>query len=70
MIGFKVLSFRKIPEDIPIFLYHCRDDEEIPFEHLEIYAQKLPKATVRQIASGGHQLNNDLSLVGNDIKSL
>jgi uncharacterized protein len=59
-----------LPEDIPIFLYHCRDDEEIPFEHLEIYAQKLPKATVRQIASGGHQLNNDLSLVGNDIKSL
>lgn len=60
----------KLPEDVPIFLYHCRDDEEIPFDHLGLYAQNLPQATFRQIASGGHQLNNDLSLVAKDIKSL
>ena len=60
----------KLPEDVPIFLYHCRDDEEIPFDHLGLYAQNLPQATVREIASGGHQLNNDLSLVAKDIKSL
>jgi uncharacterized protein len=59
-----------LPKNVPIFLYHCRDDEEVPFEHLILYAQKLPKATVREIASGGHQLNNNLSLVAKDIKSL
>ena len=60
----------KLPKNVPIFLYHCRDDEEVPFEHLSIYARKLPQATVREIASGGHQLNNNLSLVANDIKTL
>lgn len=59
-----------LPKDIPIFLYHCRDDEEVPFEHLSIYAQKLPQATVREIANGGHQLINDLSRVARDISSL
>ena len=59
-----------LPKNVPIFLYHCRDDEEVPFEHLSIYARKLPQATVREIASGGHQLNNNLSLVANDIKTL
>jgi predicted alpha/beta hydrolase family esterase len=60
----------KLPEDVPVFLYHCRDDEEVPFDHLGLYAQNLPQATVREITSGGHQLNNDLSIVAKDIKSL
>jgi hypothetical protein len=59
-----------LPKNIPIFLYHSRDDEEVPFKHLSIYVQKLPQATVCEIASGGHQLNNDLSLIAKDIKSL
>jgi predicted alpha/beta hydrolase family esterase len=60
----------KLPEDMPVFLYHCRDDEEVPFAHLALYRQKLPQAAVREIASGGHQLNNDLTVVAKDIKSL
>lgn len=60
----------KLPKDVPIFLYHCRDDEEVPFDNLRLYSENLPQATVRQIVSGGHQLNNDLSLVAKDIKSL
>jgi len=60
----------KLPENVPIFLYHCRDDEEVPFDHLSHYAHKLPRATIREIGSGGHQLNNNLSLVAKDIKSL
>lgn len=59
-----------LPKNVTIFLYHCRDDEVVPFDHLSLYAQKLPQATVREIASGGHQLNNNLSLVAKDIKSL
>jgi pimeloyl-ACP methyl ester carboxylesterase len=60
----------KLPKNVPIFLYHSQDDEEVPFDHLELYAQYLPHATVRKITGGGHQLNNDLSLVAKDIKSL
>jgi predicted alpha/beta hydrolase family esterase len=59
-----------LPEHVPLFLYHCRDDQEVPFEHLSYYAQKLPWAKAREIATGGHQFNNDLSLVAKDIKSL
>jgi pimeloyl-ACP methyl ester carboxylesterase len=60
----------KLPEGVPVFLYHCRDDEVVPFDHLARYAQHLPQATIREIASGGHQVNNDLSLVAKDIKLL
>lgn len=60
----------KIHKSIPIFLYHSKDDEEVPFDHLELYAQHLPQATVRKITDGGHQLNNNLSNVAKDIKSL
>jgi len=56
--------------DIPTFLYHSRDDEIVPFAHLATYAQKLPQATTRGFDGGGHQFNNDLSVVAADIKSL
>ena len=60
----------KLPKSVPIFLYHSMDDEEVPFDHLELYSQNLLQATVREIANGGHQLNNDLTIVAKDIKSL
>jgi predicted alpha/beta hydrolase family esterase len=59
----------KLPAEAKIFLYHSPDDQTVPFAHLALYAKALPKAIVRQ-TSGGHQLNNDLSIVANDIKTL
>ena len=59
-----------LPPGIPVYLYHCRDDATVPFDHLALYAQALPEATVRAIDEGGHQLNDDLSTVGRDIASL
>jgi hypothetical protein len=32
--------------DVPIFLYHSRDDEVVPFAHLAMYAERLPLASV------------------------
>jgi predicted alpha/beta hydrolase family esterase len=60
----------KLPENIPIFLYHSIDDDVVPFEHLSLYAQKLPQATVHEIKTGGHQFNNDLKFVAKDISKL
>ena len=60
----------KLPPNVPIFLYHCQDDKEVPIEHLGLYAQQLPQAHIRQLPSGGHQLNQNASLVVNDIKSV
>lgn len=58
------------PRGALLFLYHCRDDEVVPFEHLELYAHLLPDATVRAFDTGGHQLDDNISVVAQDIKSL
>jgi uncharacterized protein len=59
----------KLPKDAKVFLYHSPDDQIVPFTHMALYAKKLTQATVRQ-TSGGHQLNNDLSIVAKDLKDL
>ena len=59
-----------LPPGVPVFLYHCQDDPIVPFDHLALYSQALPQATVRAHANGGHQLNNDLTAVARDIDSL
>jgi len=60
----------KLPGDLPIFFYHSRDDEWVPFAHLELYAKKLPHATFREFDGRGHQFDGDLSEVAHDIERL
>lgn len=60
----------KLPKQVPLFLYHSKDDDEVPIDHLKQYAKCLPMATLRTISKGGHQFNNDLSVVAKDIESL
>ena len=60
----------QLPKGVPIFLYHSRDDQWVPFAHLEMYADRIPQATVREFDGQGHQFNNDLSEVAADITRL
>jgi uncharacterized protein len=60
----------KLPGELPVFLYHSRDDEVVPFAHLALYAEKLAQATFRELDDRGHQFNEDLSEVARDIKRL
>ncbi|HVU14528.1 MAG TPA: alpha/beta fold hydrolase [Phototrophicaceae bacterium] len=60
----------RLPKGVPIFIYQAKDDEEVSIAHLAKYAEKLPQATIREIASGGHQLGNDLTPVAEDIQKL
>jgi uncharacterized protein len=57
----------KIPKGMPVFLYHSRDDEVVPFAHAALYAEKLPRATVRWFDGRGHQFADNLSEVARDI---
>ena len=41
----------------PLYLYHSRDDSEVPFQHLERYSRALPQATVRALDGRGHEFN-------------
>jgi uncharacterized protein len=53
------------------FLFHSRDDEEIPFPHLELYAQRLTDATVQALDGNGHLFDRgDLSEIIEAIRTL
>ena len=60
----------KLPDKVPVHLYHGHDDEIVPFAHLGLYAKALPQAVVRRLAGRNHQLNGDLSEVARDIELL
>ena len=58
----------KLPGGLPLFFYHSRDDEWVPFAHLALYREKVPQATVREFDGRGHQFDDDLSEVARDIQ--
>lgn len=60
----------RLPRDVPIFLYHGRDDDTVPFAHVELYARAVPRAHVRRLAGRDHQLDNKLSEAAADIRRL
>jgi serine hydrolase len=53
-----------------IFLYHSRDDPEVPFAHLAYYQGRLPTATARPIDGSEHSFVQGLPRLVDDIKSL
>lgn len=61
---------RHLDGKLPLFFYHCRDDEEVPFAQFMTYERELPWGHFRDLPVGGHQLNNDLTAVAQDIRSV
>lgn len=57
----------KLPEGLPVFFYHGRGDEVVPFGHLALYRERFPGATFRAFDGRGHQFGDDLSEVAGDI---
>jgi hypothetical protein len=57
----------KMPTGVPLFLYHGRDDEVVPFGHLSLYAKTFPRSHSRALAGRDHQLNDDLTEVADDV---
>jgi uncharacterized protein len=53
-----------------IFLYHSRDDPEVPFSHLGYYEEHLPAATARPIDGSEHSFLLGLPRLVDDIKGL
>lgn len=60
----------RVADRTPIFLYHSRDDSTVPFAHLALYADQLPQAKLRKFDHRGHQFENDLTEVAEDISHL
>jgi len=60
----------RLPAGVPIFFYHAKDDDTVPIAHVHLYAKAIPRAVVRIREWGRHQLQDDLSDVAEDIRSL
>ncbi|WP_158578452.1 alpha/beta fold hydrolase [Spongiactinospora rosea] len=60
----------RLPQETPIHVYHCRDDEVVPFAHLGLYAELLPQATTSAFDEGGHQLHGVEAAVAADLAKL
>jgi predicted alpha/beta hydrolase family esterase len=59
-----------VPAGVPVFLYHGTEDEIVPVAHVHLYAKAIPHAVVRSRERCNHQLNNDMSPVARDIRSV
>jgi predicted alpha/beta hydrolase family esterase len=60
----------RLPSNIPVHLYHGRNDEIVPFAHVGLYARVLPAAKVHPLEGRDHQLGDDLAEVARDIAAL
>jgi serine hydrolase len=55
----------------PTVLFHSRDDEVIPFAHLDLYAKRLPAAEVQPLDGYGHLYEKgDLTPILDAVRSL
>ena len=60
----------RLPAKVPVFFYHCQDDDTVPFSHLNQYKQKCKQGIFRELKQGGHLFNHDLSIIAKDIKTV
>lgn len=60
----------RLPPGVPVYLYHGIDDAVVPTAHVHLYAKAIPHAVVRMFERRDHQLNNDMSDVARDIRSV
>ena len=60
----------RLPPISRIFLYHSRDDDQVPFAHLGHYQEKLPQASARALAGREHSFTGGLPELVDDVRSL
>ena len=63
-------AFARLSAIGPMFFYHGHDDAVVPDAHLDLYGKALPHARLQRLAGRDHQLDDDLSEVAADIRSL
>lgn len=54
----------------PFFIYHNTDDQIVSSTHAKMYADKLPEAKVCVRGTGGHQFENGMRDVADDMLGL
>ena len=57
----------RLPQGVPVLVFHGLEDDTAPTSHADLYAQGIPQAQVHRLSGRDHQLNNDLSEVARAI---
>jgi pimeloyl-ACP methyl ester carboxylesterase len=57
----------RLPQDVPVHVFHGLQDETVPPAHADLYAHVVPQAHLHRLHGRDHQLNNDLSDVAKAI---
>ncbi|TYB39806.1 alpha/beta hydrolase [Micromonospora sp. AP08] len=59
----------RLPQGVPVQVFHGLQDETAPPSHADLYARAIPQAQLHLLPGRDHQLNNDLSEVAKTISS-
>ncbi|MGC1210488.1 MAG: alpha/beta fold hydrolase [Micromonospora sp.] len=59
----------RLPQGVPVHLFHGLQDETAPPLHADLYARAIPQAQLHRLPGRDHQLDNDLSEVAKIIKA-
>ncbi len=57
----------RLPDGVPVHVFHGLRDETAPPSHADLYASVIPQARVYRLPGRDHQLDNDLSQVAKAI---
>jgi predicted alpha/beta hydrolase family esterase len=60
----------RLPDGVPVHLFHGLEDETVPPAHADLYARVIPQARVHRLPGRDHQLGNDLAEVATVIRAL
>ena len=64
-------NFQNSLKDIPsVFLYHSKNDTDVPFENLKFYKTAFKNATVHELPGKEHTFPKGLPILVSDIKAL
>jgi pimeloyl-ACP methyl ester carboxylesterase len=57
----------RLPQGVPVHVFHGLQDETAPPSHGDLYAHAIPQAQLHRLPGRDHQLDNDLSEVAKTI---
>ena len=57
----------RLPQGVPVHVFHGLQDETAPQSHADLYARAIPQAKLHRLPGRDHQLDNDLSEVAKTI---
>jgi predicted alpha/beta hydrolase family esterase len=60
----------RLPEGVPVHLFHGLEDDTAASVHADLYARVIPQAQVHLLPGRDHQLGNDLGEVAEVIRAL